>query len=196
MRSALSMDERRPSKCRGRGLESRVGHALMSQTCHQPPVTTIDDMPQSTYAIMAVALASALSIPGVTSATAAGSYEGRITQESCDSRGGTYSFYRGIRSCTTTFDKTRRGTPRGGTTTPQDGTYYRGMYYKVYQNISTTTWSQRGNQVPQVSSEHINDVLYVGSSCFRVDSHLTPNEVTTAVDLSECEQRNVYSESM
>lgn len=141
--------------------------------------------------ILAVAFASLMAVTAIAPSATAAPKQGGITQQSCESQGGTYSSTKGTRTCTTTTTTTTSDpTPYyGSTQLDQNNTYYTGTFHKETTTTTTTTSTQRGNQTPTTTTQTSSQERYVADSCIRVDNYHQPNETVTPVANSECDSR-------
>lgn len=140
--------------------------------------------------ILAVAFAGFLSV-GALAPSAAAAPKQAVTQQGCESQGGTYSSTKGTRTCTTTTTTTTSDpTPRLGSTQLDEGNgYYTGTFHRETTTTTTTTSSQRGNQTPTTSTQTSSEERYVADSCTRIDDYHEPTETVTPVPNSECDSR-------
>jgi hypothetical protein len=151
-------------------------------------------MPRLVRAVAAVTFAATLSggaLALAPTATAAPNSGGRVTQQSCQAQGGTYSSTKGTKTCTVTRTTTASDpTPvLGSTQLDPNGTYYAGTFHKVTTTTTTTTTTQRGNAAPTTTTQTTTSDKYVTDQCQRIDFYGQPNETVTTVANSECDSR-------
>lgn len=150
-------------------------------------------MPRILRTLSAVAFAATLAVTAVapTANSAPPSQGNKVTQQSCQAQGGTYTSSKGTRSCTVTSSSTTSDpTPiLGSTQLDSNGTYYTGTFHKETTTTTTTTTTQRGNDAPTTSSSTTSTDKYVADQCYRVDNYGQTNETVTQVDNSQCNSR-------
>lgn len=150
-------------------------------------------MPRIFRALSAVAFSTALAVAAVAlpANSAPPSQGSKVTQQSCQAQGGTFTSSKGTKTCTVTSStSTSDPTPvLGSTQLDPNGTYYTGTFHKETTTTTTTTTTQRGNEAPTTSSSTTSTDRYVADQCYRVDNYGQANETVTQVDNSQCNSR-------